>query len=61
VLRPAVSHLGVKNTPVSGQNPTVETVSQMDGNTGSFQAKFNSNSGFAMNVRTITEFIDGLS
>jgi len=39
VLRPAVSHLGGEKTSVSRQNSTVETVSQTDGNTGSFQAK----------------------
>jgi len=38
VLRPAVSHLGGENAPVSEQNPTADTVSQTDGNTGSFQA-----------------------
>jgi len=50
VLRPAVPHLGGKITSVSRPNQATETVSQMDGNTGSFQVKSNSNSASTNSV-----------
>jgi len=39
VLRPAVSYSGGEKPAISRPNQATETVSQTDGNTGSFQAK----------------------
>lgn len=50
MLRPAVPHLGGEITSVSRQNSTAETVSQTDRNTGSFQAKSDSNSASTNSV-----------
>ena len=44
MLRPAIPHLGGEKVPVLDQNPTADTLSQMDGNTGSLHAKSNSKS-----------------
>ena len=50
MLRPAVSHSGGEKPAVSRPNQSAESVSQRDGNTGSYQVKSNSNSASTNSV-----------
>ena len=50
MLRPAVSYSGGEKFAISRPNQSTESVSQTDGNTGSFRAKFNSNSASLISV-----------
>ena len=50
MLRPAVSHSGGEKPAISRPNQSTESVSQTDGNTGSFQIKSNSNSASTNSV-----------
>ena len=50
MLRPAVSYSGGEKPAISRPNQATETVSQTDGNTGSFQVKSNSNSASTNSV-----------
>jgi len=50
VLRPAVSYSGGEKPAISRPNQATESVSRTDGNTGSFQAKSNSNSASTNSV-----------
>ena len=50
MLRPAVPHSGGEKSAISRPNQSTESVSQTDGNTGSFQVKSNSNSASTISV-----------